>query len=95
MATAVEAVAETLPKVLSSVYASGGFPKMPERDDNNKYRFYHCILGNDRNRCKKIDNPNHISLGENTHILSINNWIPESLDTYLLRFENPFVTKVK
>ncbi len=94
MAT-IEAVSETLPKVLS-LYGTGGFPKMPDRNNNKEnYRLYHCIIGPDRNRCKKIDSNYCIQLSKDSHILSINKWIPESLDTYLLRFNNPFVTKIK
>ncbi len=95
MATTVEAVAETLPKVLSSMYASGGFPKMPEKNDSDKYRFYHCLDVWIGMECKKIDSRHYIPIGNNTKIVGVSSYIPEVLDSLVLQFNIPFITKQK
>lgn len=93
MATIV--AVETLPKVLSSIYGTGGFPKMPEKNDNDKYRFYHCLDVQGGMECKKISNPHYLPIGNNTKVVGVSSYIPEFMDKYVLQFNIPFVTKRK
>ncbi len=84
MAATATTVTETLPKVLS-VYGTGGFPKMPDKNNDNKYRFYHCLVTQNKMECKRVTSPHYLPIGDNTQLLFVNDWMPTFLDKYLLK----------
>jgi hypothetical protein len=93
----VTTVTETLPKVLTSVYSSGAFPKIPNNNNNddNKYRFYHCIVKQNNLQCTQVNKYNSFPIEENTRLMFINKLIPETFDKYLLKYEYAFSLRVE
>jgi len=101
--SATTPVLEILPKALSSVYSSGGFPKIPNnsKNDNDKYRFYTCQIGWNGMECKKIDNPdslpnnNDLKISGISKTIGIDKCIPESLDKIILKRNYTYSFSVK
>ncbi len=77
-------ISEILLKVLSSVYVSGGFPKMPDSSkipyDNSRY--YKCEMNYNNVDCIKLERDYHNL--NNMKLISINNYIPEMFDKYII-----------
>ena len=67
-----------------SVVLQNNNPSPPE---NNDYRYYHCHLDWNAINCKKVDGPHTISTRDDSILLFVKNYIPESLDKTLLKYK--------
>lgn len=50
----------------------------------NKYRYYQCHLDWNGLKCKKVES---ITTKENTQLMYVNKYIPETLDKYILKYK--------
>jgi hypothetical protein len=87
---------------MSSFYKEhifSGLETNVKNPDNNSqsYRYYHCYLDWNGLKCKKVDGPDVLSKVTNTQLLAINNYFPEKLDPYILKYKiipnNIFIEK--
>lgn len=70
--------------VLDAGFLKGGKP--PSKQPND-YRYYHCQLDWDGLACKKVDGPSVLPTQDCTKLLFVKSWIPEHLDTYVLKYK--------
>ncbi len=68
-----------------SVLATINSPQKP----NNKYRYYQCHLDWNGLKCVNVsyEKVESLTTKDNTRILFVNKYIPESLDKYILKYK--------
>jgi hypothetical protein len=65
---------------------SGGTP--PPKKEAREYRYYHCHLDWNGLQCKKVDGPDTLPVNNNTQLLFVKSYFPESVDKHILKYKS-------
>lgn len=76
-------IKETIVQAVATA-TSGAVPP-PKKDD--KYRFYHCHLEWNGLKCQKVNGPDIMPTRDDSLLLTVNRYIPESFDRHILKYE--------